>query len=207
MTTSLNASRHIDRISADLLLAVNAAAVELEISYCVVGAFARDVVLGCCYGINTGQATRDIDFGLMLDNWTQFQTLRSHLLQRHDFAEFRGIAHRLAFRGVRELDIVPFGGLERRPGEIAWPPDFSIVMSTLGLRQAQACALRITVAADVDIPFVSPAALTLLKLVAWNDRGSAVNTTPNGCMRTMRNYWTKTISTSMPRARAFSAGT
>lgn len=167
MTTSLNVSHKLDRISVDLLIAVDSTVAASGITYCIIGAFARDVVLGLCFGISTGEATRDIDFGLMLDDWAQFDMLRSRLLAHEGFSEHRGVPHRLTFRGVRQL--------ERKPGEIAWPPEFSIIMSTVGLREAHARSLRITVAEGISIPFASPAALTLLKLIAWSERGSAVN--------------------------------
>jgi predicted nucleotidyltransferase len=175
MATSLDVSRKLDQVSVDLLLAVDSVAVGLDVSYCIVGAFARDVVLGLCFGIDTGEATRDIDFGLMIDDWTQFDEIRARLIVKRDFAEHRSIPHRLTFRGVRQLDIVPFGDIERRPGEIAWPPEFTTVMSTVGLRQAHARALHITIAKGRALPFASPAALVLLKLIAWSERGSAVN--------------------------------
>jgi predicted nucleotidyltransferase len=175
MTTSLDVSRKLDQISIDLLLAVDSSAAALGVTYCIIGAFARDVILGLCFGIDTGEATRDIDFGLMLDDWAQFNELRARLIARNEFAEYRGVPHRLTFRGVRQLDIVPFGGIERKPGEIAWPPEFATVMSTVGLRQAHARALPITIADGKSVPFVSPAALMLLKLIAWSERGSAVD--------------------------------
>jgi predicted nucleotidyltransferase len=175
MTTSLDVSRKLDQVSVDLLLTVNSVAVGLGISYCIVGAFARDVVLGLCFGIDTGEATRDIDFGLMMDDWAQFDEFRARLMANREFAEHRSIPHRLTFRGMRQLDIMPFGGIERRPGEIAWPPEFTTVMSTVGLKQAHARALHITVAGGRAVPFASPAALALLKLIAWSERGSAVN--------------------------------
>jgi len=175
MTTSLDVSRKLDQISMDLLLAVDSTAATLGVTYCIIGAFARDVVLGLCFGIDTGEATRDIDFGLMMDDWAQFDDLRARLIARKEFAEHRGIPHRLTFRGVRQLDLMPFGGVERKPGEIAWPPEFATVMSTLGLRQAYSRALPITIAKGRSVPFVSPAALMLLKLIAWSERGSAVD--------------------------------
>ncbi len=175
MTISLDVSRKLDQVSVDLLFAVDLAAVGLGVSYCIVGAFARDVVLGLCFGIDTGEATRDIDFGLMTDDWAQFDELRARLIANRNFAEHRSIPHRLTFRGVRQLDIMPFGGIERRAGEIAWPRDFTTVMSTVGLRQAHARALPITIAEGHSVPFASPAALALLKLIAWSERGSAVN--------------------------------
>lgn len=173
MTTSLDGSRKLDQ--ASVLLAVDSVAVGLGVSYCIVGAFARDVVLGLCFGIDTGEATRDIDFGLMMDDWVQFDELRARLIANKNFAEHRSIPHRLTFRGVRQLDIMPFGGIERRPGEIAWPPEFTTAMSTVGLRQAHARALPITIAEGCSVPFASPAALALLKLIAWSERGSAVH--------------------------------
>lgn len=175
MNTSLDVSRHLDQVTVDLLLAVDAAAAALQVSYCIVGAFARDVVLGFCFGIATGRATRDIDFGLMLDDWAQFEQLRSRLLRTHGFAAHPRIPHRLTFREGRELDIVPFGAIERKAGEIAWPPEFSIVMSTVGLRQAHARAINIVIAPGKSLPFVSPPALALLKLIAWSQRGDSVN--------------------------------
>lgn len=175
MTTSLDVSRKLDQVSIELLLAVDSTATALGVTYCIIGAFARDVILGLCFGIDTGEATRDIDFGLMMDNWAQFDELRARLIARKEFAEHRGVPHRLTFRGVRQLDIVPFGGIERKPGEIAWPPEFATVMSTMGLRQAHARALPITIAEGHSAPFASPAALTLLKLIAWSERGSAIN--------------------------------
>lgn len=175
MTTSLDVSRKLDQVSIDLLLAVHSTAAALGVTYFIIGAFARDVILGLCFGIDTGEATRDIDFGLMMDDWAQFDELRARLIARKEFAECGDMPHRLTFRRVRQLDIVPFGGIERKPGEIAWPPEFTTVMSTVGLRQAHARALPITIAEGRSVPFASPAALTLLKLIAWSERGSAVN--------------------------------
>ena len=87
MTTSLDVSHKLDQVSVDLLLAVDSVAVSLGVSYCIVGAFARDVVLGLCFGIDTGEATRDIDFGLMMDDWAQFDEFRARLMANKEFAE------------------------------------------------------------------------------------------------------------------------
>ncbi len=165
MVTSLDVSRKLDQISIDLLLAVDSTAIASGVRYCVIGAFARDVILELRFGIDTGEATRDIDFGLMMDDWAQFHELRARLIARNQFAGHSGVPHRLTFRGVRRLDIVPFGGIERKAGEIAWPPEFATVMSTVGLRQALARALPITIAEGKSVPFASPAAFMLLKLL------------------------------------------
>lgn len=56
MTISLDVSRKLDQVSIDLLLAVDSAAIALGVRYCIIGAFARDVILGLCFGIDTGEA-------------------------------------------------------------------------------------------------------------------------------------------------------
>ena len=54
-------------------------------------------MLGLCFGIDTGEATRDIDFGLMMDDWAQFDDLRARLIAHKGFAEHTGVPHRLRF--------------------------------------------------------------------------------------------------------------
>ena len=76
----LDVSKKLDRQSKDLLIAVHEAMSRLGAKYLVVGAFARDVVLAYGHGIDTGAATLDIDFAVMLENWDRFQALRTHLL-------------------------------------------------------------------------------------------------------------------------------
>ncbi len=113
MSILLNVSQKLDRQSVELLLADDTSTRVLGISYCVVGTFGRDVVLRLCVGIDTGEATLDIDLGLMLDDWAKFNALRNRLLDQGGFVEHRNIPHRLGFRGARLLDIVPFGAIER----------------------------------------------------------------------------------------------
>jgi predicted nucleotidyltransferase len=174
MNILLDVSQKLERTNVELLLAVHAATQEFGVRYCIVGAFARDIVLGLGYGIDTGAATLDIDFALMMNSWEQFTALRQRLLSTDGFVETQ-VQHRLRFKGSRLLDIVPFGDLERKPGEIAWPPTFDTAMSTLGFREALESAMVVTIADDALIPAVSPAALAMLKLVAWEDRGHPGN--------------------------------
>lgn len=174
MNILLDVSQKLEGTNVELLLAVHAATQELGVRYCIVGAFARDIVLGLGYGIDTGPATLDIDFGLMMDSWEQFEALRQRLLSIDGFVK-TDVQHRLRYKGSRLLDIVPFGDIERKPGEIAWPPGFDIAMSTIGFREALESSLAVTVAKGTSIPFVSTAALAMLKLIAWKDRGNSGN--------------------------------
>jgi predicted nucleotidyltransferase len=174
MNILLDVSQKLEGTNVELLLAVHAATQELGVRYCIVGAFARDIILGLGYGINTGPATLDIDFGLMMDSWGQFETLRQRLLSIDGFVK-TDVQHRLRYKGNRMLDILPFGDIERKPGEIAWPPGFDIAMSTIGFQEALESAMAVTIADGVSIPVVSPAALAMLKIIAWKERGNPGN--------------------------------
>ena len=65
------------------------------------------------------------------------------------------------------IDLVPFGDLEEVSGQIAWPPDSSFVMSTVGFREAYDSSIEIRIAADLLVRVASLAGLALLKIVAW----------------------------------------
>ncbi|HZF14719.1 MAG TPA: hypothetical protein VE046_02135 [Steroidobacteraceae bacterium] len=109
----------------------------------------------------------------MLEGWDQFQALRTHLLNAAGFGIVDGVAHRLRFRNARPLDLIPFGSIEGKPGELAWPPDFATVMSTIGFREASARSSAAAIDDGIEIPFASPAGLALLKLFSWNERDAA----------------------------------
>jgi hypothetical protein len=59
-----NLSGKIDQPTVDALLAIKKEADALNLSFFVVGAFARDIILQHCYGINPPRKTGDIDLGI-----------------------------------------------------------------------------------------------------------------------------------------------
>jgi predicted nucleotidyltransferase len=60
--------------------------------------------------------------------------------------------------------------LEEVSGQIAWPPDFSIVMSTVGFQEAFDSSIELRLADDLIVKVASLAGLTLMKIVAWDER-------------------------------------
>lgn len=116
-----------------------------------------------------GRATQDVDLGVMVASWEQYQALVERIRQDERFRQDPKEHQRLRFRDDSTLDLVPFGGIESRDRTIRWPPDNDFVMSVIGFREAYAEA--VTVPLDgLGVPVVSPVGLALLKLVAWNER-------------------------------------
>jgi predicted nucleotidyltransferase len=66
--------------------------------------------------------------------------------------------------------VVPFGDLEQTSGQIAWPPDFFVIMSAVGFPEACDHSLNVRMAADLIVKVASLAGVALMKIVRCDDR-------------------------------------
>ena len=143
------------------------------IEFFVAGALARDVILYHGYGIEARTFTADIDFGVRVEEWGQFESLVEGLINTGMFR--RQGAHRLYFSegggSPTPIDIVPFGVISTQDGSITWPPKNEVRMNVLGFDEAFTHCLwiKLTRNPDFEMPFSSIAGLALMKLIAWND--------------------------------------
>src|SRR5688572_9865164 len=135
--------RPVDPLTIAVMLDVDTLAKEMNLSYFVCGAMARDILLHHVHGIETGRATADVDFAVAVENWEQFDNIKARLTETGRFEPAKRIAQRLHYRSGGNskgypLDIVPFGGIENPAHSIAWPPDGNEVMSVVGYAEALA---------------------------------------------------------------------
>lgn len=162
-----------------VLCLVDQVAVKLGIHYILVGATARDIVLQSVFGLPAGRGTRDLDFGFAVTNWQEFAGLRSALAATGRFEPSDRESQRMFYRsaeGARMIvDLIPFGGVAEDDGTIAWPPSRDIVLTVVGFEEALSSAILVDLGSDLLVPVVSPVGLTVLKLVAWTDRGKGDN--------------------------------
>jgi predicted nucleotidyltransferase len=142
----------------------------LGVDYLVVGAAARDLVLEHVYGAQSRRATEDIDFGLRLADWRLFDELRAALVE-NGYRETKS-QHRMVSPNGIKLDVIPFGEIADADANIAWPPDGEIRMNVLGFKEAHdhSDLIRIQGNPEIRIRVATPIGMTLLKLIAWNDR-------------------------------------
>lgn len=134
------------------------------------GAMARDLLLMHAHGVRIARATGDVDLAFAIEDWTGFERLCAQLTGSGLFKAHRAIAHRLYYRETVQIDVIPFGGVERPDRSIAWPPDGSMVMNVLGYREAMASANTVKLPQDQSVKIVSLPALTVLKVLAWEQR-------------------------------------
>lgn len=162
------------------------------IRYVMVGAKARELLQVGVFGLPPGRLSEDIDVGFALKNWQEFADLQSALIATGGFQPPDQELQRVFYRdseGVRRLvDLIPFGGVADEDGIIAWPPSQDNVMTVAGFEEALSAAILLRVADDLVVPVASLAGLTLLKLIAWTDRGNRSNKDASDLYRLLTSY-------------------
>jgi predicted nucleotidyltransferase len=189
-STPLNSA--VDPSLVRVLQVLDPIARSCKCEYFLAGATARDLILVNVHGLRPGRATRDIDFGIAVESWAQFELLKDRLLATNDFSASRA-QQRLIFAASNEgismpVDLIPFRGVASAEGTIAWPPGRDIVMNVAGFEEALASSVLIEIEAKLTVDVASVAGLTLLKLAAWVDRGRESNKDAADLYRLLTSY-------------------
>ena len=167
---SFNLSEKIDHVILEILEVIHQEASALGILFFVVGATARDIVLNQCHTIKTNRATRDLDIGVEVDSWEEFQQLSKALITTGKFEETRE-QYRLKF-GRFPVDIVPFGNVSPEGITISWAPDQQVIMNIMGFKEAYQYGMNVRLSnaplLDVKVPTIP--GMALMKVISWNDR-------------------------------------
>lgn len=167
---SYNLSGKLDSPLVEVLQVVNQVATTLGIRFFMVGAMARDIVLEYCHAIRPARGTRDLDIGVEVTGWNEFQRLSDALLATGKFAAAQ---EPQSFRaGLYRVDIVPFGGVAEGQGKISWPPEHEVFMSTMGFQEAyeSAMTLRLSDQPVLDVKVPTIPGMVLMKVISWHDR-------------------------------------
>src|SRR5581483_8441457 len=164
-----------------------------ECAYFVAGATARDLILVSVHGLRPGRATRDVDFGIAVQNWEQFADLKARLVATGEFSVDRRALQRLIYMDhaasfTVPIDLIPFRGVTSADGTVAWPPSRDILLNVAGFEEALACSLLIQMEEDLAVRVASIPGLTLLKLAAWADRGRENNKDASDLYRLFAAY-------------------
>lgn len=168
---SINISGKIDPEKIKVLRSIKNVAESLDIPFFVVGAFAREIIFEYIHQIPSPRITEDIDIGVEVANWEEFQRLKSTLLDRKILTETKAPHRFIATESSMIVDILPYGGITGKSKKISWPPDHDMVMSMLGFEEAYRSTLtvRLSLKPVLEILIPSVPALAILKLISWND--------------------------------------
>lgn len=186
---SHNLTGKIDEKTIGLLSEIDTIAQDLKLTFFIVGATARDILLEHAHDIHTTRATLDVDIGVFVSDWEQFRTLKEALVHTGKFSPTTQ-TQRLLFNEELLLDIVPFGGIAEENDSIAWPPEYDIKMSAAGFQECYQHAVSVLVKTDPDllVKVVSLAGLAILKIVSWDDNFERGGKDAADLFFIMRNY-------------------
>jgi len=166
---SLDLSNKIPNQTVEILQKVTNVAEKLHIPIFLIGATARDLVLEHGYGLPKSTTTRDIDFGVAVSDWQEYEKLKQKLVKTGNFSLDSKAEHRLIENSSQtKIDFVPFGKIESPSGQITFQNKAQMNMT--GFSEVFESALTVRLSADLTIKIVSPVGLAVLKLISWNDR-------------------------------------
>jgi predicted nucleotidyltransferase len=177
---SIRPNSPVDPSVVRVLRALDPIAHAVNCDYFVAGATARDLILVNVHNLRPGCATRDIDFGIAVESWDQFARLKNSLVATGEFESDSRMLQRLIYSDHAAgfsipIDLIPFRGVASTKSTIEWPPSRDIVMNVAGFEEALASSVSIEIDENLKVQVASLPGLTLLKLVAWSDRGRETN--------------------------------
>lgn len=166
----LNISGKIESIRFAALEGIANIANSENIPFFIVGATARDLILAKGHNIKPFRATLDIDIGVRVSDWSQYNKLKEGLVGTGEFKETREY-QRLIFHNRLNIDLIPFGPIADKMGNIKWPPDEEIVMHIIGFEEAFANSQILRLGDDpiLEINVVTLAGLAVMKIISWKD--------------------------------------
>src|SRR4030043_1869077 len=167
---SFDLSGKIDQQTVEALDMVKSIADSLSIPFFVVGASARDFILKYCYGIEPPRMTKDIDLGVEVASWEQFNQLKEALIAPRKFSPSTE-QQRLRFDSLI-IDIVPFGAITDENRQISWPPEHEIFISMVGFKEAYEYSITVKLSSDpeLDIKLPTLPGLALMKIISWKEK-------------------------------------
>lgn len=154
----------------DVIRIIKREADGLGIPFFVVGATARDILLEYCHAIKPQRMTMDLDIGIEVAGWEEFNLLTGVLVSNAGFKATRDTQKFLA--GNFEIDIVPFGPIEAEAGTINWPPDNEMVMNVMGFQEAYETAslVRLSESPPLDVRVPTVPGMAVMKIISWRDK-------------------------------------
>jgi len=170
MSYNISSDRLDNPLLKDLLKELNNVFGSLDMDFYVIGATARDIILSNLHDLVPERKTVDLDIAIAISDWNQFQIVEEKLIEKESFEKSKEQKQRFFYKDIYTVDIVPFGDVAKKDGNIYWPPDETIAMSVWGFPEMADASISIEIDNEFVIKIASLPGLFLSKLVAWKDR-------------------------------------
>ena len=143
---------------------------QFSIDFYLVGALARDIQLSSDAELASKRSTDDIDFAIMVEDEGQFYGIKNALIATGNFQAHETEAIKLFYKGAIEIDLMPFGDIEKGNRDILLTQPTRFVLNMPGFKEIYPFVEKLEVSEGLSIKVCSLEGLILLKLIANNDR-------------------------------------
>ena len=166
----IDISGKIDNSYIEPLIEIKNSAENLNMQFFVIGAFARDIIMEYFHRIKAPRMTMDVDLGIRISSWNQFDSLITKLESSGKFKKTRE-KQRIIYKDKVIIDLVPFGNISNKDEKISWPPENEITMSVLGFNEIynNSAIVRLKNNPLLEIKIPTLPGLAVLKLLSWSD--------------------------------------
>lgn len=160
----------------------------LKIFFFIIGALARDIIMEYFYEIKAPRMTMDIDLGIKVSSWKQFDKLINTLEKSGEFKKLKE-KRRVLYNDIL-IDIVPFGDISDKNERISWPPENEVVMSVMGFNEVYnySTLVRLQNNPTLEVKIPTLPGLAILKLFAWKDNFPNRSKDAEDLLFIMKNY-------------------
>jgi predicted nucleotidyltransferase len=187
MSLDISSDKFTHPLLKPILLELTGYFKQAGISFFVIGATARDIVMKL-HNEKSGRLTYDLDIAITVNDWEQWQKVEEEIVSLGNFTKDADQKQRFLYKEEFQLDIVPFGEIMKQDSKIFWPPDESFAMSVLGFDAAEEASLKVKVDQEIEIQIASLSGIFLLKITAWKDRNHKSNKDADDIGFILENY-------------------
>ncbi len=190
MGLKITSEKIANPLLVDLLKKLTASFNRMGREFYVIGATARDIIIGQLIGTASGRKTRDLDIAIAIPDWSVFEEIKERLVA-DGFQKSRNM-HQRFYYGDYELDVVPYG-VAKDDDNIYRPPEEEIAMSVKGFNEVLSKAITVNINNEFDIKIASLHGLFLLKFNAWLDRNLKTSKDAEDMSFILSNYFMANI--------------
>lgn len=169
MSYNISSDKFTHPLLKPILLELTAYFKDSGISFFVIGATARDIIMEL-HDEQSGRLTYDLDIAITISDWNQWDKFETEIVSLANFKKDNTQQQHFIYKDTFTLDIVPFGEIMKQGNKIFWPPDESFAMSVLGFDAVEDASLKINVDQEIEVKIASLCGIFILKVFAWKDR-------------------------------------
>ena len=187
MNYNISSKKFTHPLLKPILLELTGYFKEAGISFFVIGATARDIIMEM-NNETSGRLTYDLDIAITVNDWEQWKRVEEDIINLENFSKDPDQKQRFIYREKFQLDIVPFGDIMKSDHKIFWPPNEELAMSVLGFPAADESAVNVRIDNETEIKIATLSGIFILKINAWKDRNQSSNKDADDIGYIITNY-------------------